>query len=95
MMILLFSIANTNSAVYNVLEAGGNSMKTVLTVDKRFPSFSQQMDKKYHSIKFHKNLQKMIKISFQDVFSVGLTLMRTKKRKLAIFAVVILFTRDV
>lgn len=93
--IMLFLIANINSAVLNVPEDGGNSIKTVLIAEKRSVLFNLQMERKYNLMKSHKNPHKMTKISCQGVFNVGQILMKTRRRKPVTHAVLISFTRDV
>ena len=95
MTIMLSSTANINSAVFNVLGDGGNSTKIVLIAENKSPLSNQQMGRRYNLMKSHKNLQKMTKISFQDVFNVGLILMRTSKKKPVIPVVQTSSTRDV
>ena len=94
-IILLSSIANINSAAYNVQKDGGNSIKTALIVEKKSPSLSQQKEKISVLTKYQKSLQKMTKILFQDVYSVGQILTKMRRRKPVILAVTVSFTRDV
>lgn len=94
-IILLSSIANINSVAYNVQKDGGNSIKTALIVEKKSHSLSQQKEKISVLTKSQKNLQKMTKILFQDVYSVGQILMKMRRRKPVILAVPVSFTRDV
>lgn len=79
----------------NAPEDGGNSIRTVPTVEKRSVSFNQQMGRKSNLMRSHKNLHKMTKILFQDAFNVGRILMKMRKRKLVTHAAQTSFTKDV
>ncbi len=92
--IMWSSTANTSSAVNNVLVDGGNSTKTVLTVEERSNSLRTQMATRLDAIKSQNNHQKMTQISSHDASSVGLISMKVRRREFALHAAQISFTED-
>lgn len=89
------STANTNFAVSTAPKVGGSSMKLALTAEKTSFAYRQKMDKRSPKMMYRKTLQKTMTNSSQDAHSVGLTLMRMKKKKFVLLAVVISFIKDV
>ena len=89
------STANTSSAAWIVPEAGGSSMKHVLTAEKKFTTFKPNRERKLLKMTSPKLLQKMMMNSSQDVHNAGQTSIKMRTKKCVSYAAATSSTRDV